>query len=345
MPLSEASLNLLQDFERGLDPQHPEQSAIPAHVLGYGEISTVFEIQVEELRGLAFKRLPLFRNDAEVDAYTRVYAEYNRLLEQEIGLRLPAHDYAVLQSASGRPIFYIIQQQLPADAIGNRAILCAPRELVPPLVAQILRELQKVWEFNRRQARVRVGIDGQISNWVTPTVIATPSEARGKQSPNWNTGIASSQSALLAMTQGGPLYVDTSTPLYRVDGIEQLDTELFLRSAPSFLAWILRLLFLKDVVERYYDFRRVAIDLAANFYKEQRPDLIPDVLQAINAFFAGDAAELRIAPIIEKEVRDYYREDALIWSLYFSMRKVDRFLRTRVLRKEYPYILPESIKR
>jgi hypothetical protein len=341
MPLAEASLDLLQQFERGLEPQQPEQSAIPARVLGYGEISTVFEIQAEGLRGLAFKRLPLFYNDAEVDAYTRVYAEYNRLLEQEIGLRLPTHDYAVLRNASGRPIFYIIQQQLPADAIGNRAILRVPREQVAVLVARILRELRKVWEFNRRQARVRVGIDGQISNWVIASVIANAA----KQSPSRETEIASSQSALLAMTQGDPLYVDTSTPLYRVDGVEQLDTELFLRSAPSFLVWILRLLFLKDVVERYYDFRRVAIDLAANFYKEQRPDLIPDVLQAINAFFASEAAELGIQPIAEKEVRDYYREDALIWSLYLAMRKVDRFLRTRVLRKEYPYILPEKIKR
>jgi hypothetical protein len=44
-------------------------------------------------------------------------------------------------------------------------------------------------------------------------------------------------------------------------------------------------------------------------------------------------------------VRAYYREDALIWSLYLSMRKVDRFLRRRVLGRAYPYILPEAIKR
>ena len=47
----------------------------------------------------------------------------------------------------------------------------------------------------------------------------------------------------------------------------------------------------------------------------------------------------------EQEVRSYYREDALIWSLYLSMRKVDRFIRRRILRQEYPYILPEKIKR
>ena len=119
--------------------------------------------------------------------------------------------------------------------------------------------------------------------------------------------------------------MDTSTPLFRVEGVEQLDTELFLRSAPSFLVWMLRLLFLKDVVNRYYDFRLVAIDLVANFYKEQRPDLIPDAIGAVNRFFAGEAADLGVQPIDEQEVRSYYREDALIWSLYLSMRKVDRF--------------------
>jgi hypothetical protein len=140
-------------------------------------------------------------------------------------------------------------------------------------------------------------------------------------------------------------YLDTSTPLFRVEGVEQLNTELFLRSAPSFLAWILRLLFLEDVVNRYYDFRRVVIDVVANFYKEQRPDLIPSVLELVNGFFTGEAAGLGIQPIQEKEVRAYYREDALIWTLYLSFRRFDRFLQTRLLRREYPYILPGKIKR
>ena len=77
-------LELLQQFECGLDPRHPEQSKIPARVLGYGEISTVFEIQVERLRSLAFKRLPIFYAQEELSAYTASYEEYNRLLESEI---------------------------------------------------------------------------------------------------------------------------------------------------------------------------------------------------------------------------------------------------------------------
>jgi len=140
-------------------------------------------------------------------------------------------------------------------------------------------------------------------------------------------------------------YLDTSTPLFRIDGEEQMDPELFLRSAPSFLVWILRLLFMQDVVDRYYDLRQVVVDLVANFYKEQRPELIPDLVDVANSFFAGEAADLDLAPISEKEVRAYYREDALIWTLYLSMRRLDRWLHTTLLRREYPYILPGKTKR
>ncbi len=311
--LDSTRLELLQTFERQLDPQNPERGKTPARVLGYGEISTVFEIDVESLRGLAFKRLPSFIDQTEIEKYTAAFVEYNRLLEQDIGLRLPAHDYAIVTNAKGRPIFYIVQQKLPAESIGNRAIHRLPREQVQALVRRVLQHARQVWDFNQRQKHIQVAIDGQISNW---------------------------------SIDGDDLqYVDTSTPLFRVDGVEQLDTELFLRSAPSFLVWILRAFFLKDVVNRYYDFHRVAVDLVANFYKEQKAEFIPSVIQTVNDFFATEARQLNIAPLTEKEVRDYYTEDALIWSLYFNMRKVDRFLRLRVWRGEYPYILPEKIVR
>lgn len=316
MPLSQENLQLLQAFEDGLDPQHPERSTIPARVLGYGEISTVFEIQAEGLGGLAFKRLPLFNNPREVEPYEATFVEYNRLLEEEIGIRLPPHDHACV--VGKRPVFYIIQKQLPADSIGHRALHHLSDDQVMVLVQRVLRELNKVWNYNRRQDRVRVAIDGQISNW-----------AMDSRDPE----------------RASLLYLDTSTPLFRVQGVEQLDPELFLRSAPSFLVWLLRWLFLKDVVNRYYDFHLVAVDLVANFLKEQRADLIPSALGVVNTFFSGEAAELAIAPLTEKEVRDYYREDALIWSLYLAMRKVDRFIRRNILRRDYPYILPEKIKR
>jgi hypothetical protein len=324
MSLPQAQLDLLQEFKRGLDPRWPERSRVPARVLGYGEISTVFAIEAEGLQGLAFKRLPLFYTMEEVEEYQAACKGYNLVLQEEIGLRLPSNGYAAFPNRSGRPIFYIIQRQLPARSIGKHVLHLLPREMVAILIRRILQELRRVWDFDRQQDRLQVGIDGQISNWSVDGFDA--------QNPY--------------VYQGSSLsYLDTSTPLLRVEGVEQMDAELFLRSAHSFLVWILRLLFLEDVVNRYYDFHRVAVDLVANFYKEQRPDLIPGVIGVVNDFSTNEASDLDVEPVNEKEVRSYYREDALIWWLYLSMRRLDRLIRTRLLRQEYPYILPGKIKR
>lgn len=316
-------LDRLRDFDLGLDAQHPEQSRVPARILGYGEISTVFEIDAEGLKGTAFKRMPIFNNGEEMDRYKAIYEEYNRLLDQVIGLRLPAYGSAAFKDAVF-PVFYILQQQYPYESIAHRAMHLLTEPDVRCLVRAVLRELRKVWEFNRREQRIKVGIDGQLSNWAI--------EGFDPRHPRLIEPLSL-------------VYLDTSTPLYRVDGVEQLDTELFLRSAPSFLVWILRALYVKDVVNRYYDFRLVAMDLVANLYKEQCPQWVPGALAEVNSLFANEAADLAIAPVAEKEVRSYYREDATIWSMYLAMRKVDRFLRTRVWHTGYPYILPEEVKR
>ena len=334
-------VDFLRRFERGLDPAHPERSQVPARVLGYGEISTVFEIDTDDLRHLALKRLPIFRTESEMESFTATYDEYNRLLEEDVGLNLPAfghvafvtehgsttplsRDAAAAPRRRGRPVFYILQRQVPYASIGNRAMHVLPREGTLLLVRLVLQELRRVWEYNRSQNRVQVALDGQISNWSLD-------------------GFDPQQPSVDGKTR--LYYLDTSTPLFRVCGVEQLNPELFLRSAPSFLAWVLRRFFLADVVNRYYDLRRVVMDLLANFYKEQQDALVPDVLAVANEFFCTDVPEWGIAPLTEPELRSYYREDAFIWSFYLAARKIDRFLSTRLLRREYPYILPPAIKR
>ncbi|NOZ70355.1 MAG: hypothetical protein GXP38_00335 [Chloroflexi bacterium] len=312
----------LQAFERQLDPLHPEASQIPARVLGYGEISTVFAIGDDDL---AYKRMPIFRNQAEIDRYEVIYDEYNRLLQEEIGIHLPAHSRVRVRSGEdGGEVLFLVQERLPAASIGNQALLWLGHDDILRLVHGVLEELLKVWVFNKRQEQIEVGIDGQISNWAIadfkPTHPILPSDFE-------------------------LIYIDTSTPLFRVAGEEQLEAELFLRSAPSFLAWLLRLLFLDDVIGRYYDFRRVVIDLIANFYKEQQAELIPELVSLANTFFAQQAADLSLEPITQKDVASYYREDALIWRLYQGARRLDRWLHTRILHKPYPYILPGPVKR
>jgi len=315
---------LLVEFERHLDPRHPEESEIPARVLGYGEISTVFEIGTDAQKDIAYKRMPIFENSEELLDYEEIFNEYIRLLTDKVGVELPPYDYTSLTSDTGRLVMFLAQKKLVPGAIGNKAMRILPPEETIRLVRAVLRELKKVWLYNSRKEEYEIGIDGQISNWYVKDF-----DPDGQRLPD----------------EIELVYFDTSTPLFRVDGVEQLDPELFLRSAPSFMIWLVRWLFLEDVMTRYYDFRLVAIDLVGNFYKEQLPEMIPELVDTANDFFAGEAKELGIAPITIKDVKSYYREDALIWTLYLSMRKFDRFLRARILRKEYPYILPGKIKR
>jgi hypothetical protein len=312
----------LSEFEQGLNVRQPDKSRIPARVLGYGEISTVLEIQSMQAGNLAYKRMPMFRDEAEVTQYAALYDEYVDALKNRSGLQVVPGELVKLPGAKGRIVAYIAQEKLPPQSIAHRAMQHLPADEVFKLVKAVLRETQKVFDFNRAHANeLELGFDGQISNWAI-----TGFEAEAQRLPE----------------EIRLVYLDTSTPLMRKDGHEQLDPELFLRSAPFFLAWLLRLLYLDEVLTRYYDFRRVALDLVANFYKEQRADLIPALIDLVNATFAAQSDQIK--PLTASEVAAYYKQDAQLWSAYLAARKVDRFLH-RLIGKEYPYILPEKIKR
>ncbi len=301
---------LLTTFEAGLDPLNLETSAVPATVLGYGEISTVFQIRGDS--SIAYKRMPLFDQRATAERYRLQYHDYCRRLTVA-GLTLPADDTAVVEMP-GRPVvFYIAQEQLPNKRFCHQLIHRLPDEELREMLGAVVAEIAKVWQFNREQApEVELAIDGQLSNWV------------------WRPD------------DSGPAlyYIDTSTPLMRLGGQEQLDPELFLKSAPSFLRWIIRWLFLKDVLERYYDPRQVYIDLAANLFKEQLPELVPLALEVINQHLPADSQ-----PLTVKDANKYYREDKLIWTLFLAFRRLDRWLKTVLLRRQYEFILPGRINR
>lgn len=301
---------LLQEFELGLNPQRLDDSTIPATIIGYGEISAIF--QVADHSRAAFKRLPLFSDRPSAEKYTRQFHEYCHLLTQS-GLHLPDHQTFIIEPP-GRPVaVYIAQKMLPVESFGHRLLHVSERDEIRRLIEMIVGEISRIWDFNRsNRPGLELTLDGQLSNWVR-------------------------------IEEGGApviYYIDTSTPLFRRDGIEQLDPELFLKSAPGFLRWIIRLLFLKDVINRYYDQRQVYIDLAANLYKEQRPDLIPMTIEIINRQIGSGQR-----PLTEEDVKKYYREDKLIWTIFLSFRRIDRWLTTRILRRRYEFILPGKIKR
>ncbi|MBN1636108.1 MAG: hypothetical protein JW920_06310 [Deltaproteobacteria bacterium] len=316
--------DLLKRFEKGLDPRYPQKNTIPAKILGYGEMSTIFEIDQETQRGLAYKRMPIFHTQQEMDQYEQIYQEYNYLLNDEVGIHVPEFTSVRIAPEKGNLIIYNVQRKLPKESICNSLLHSLDQESMKSLMLAVLREFKKVWAFNKKSTGIEIGIDGQISNW------AVKDYTSGKNLAGQNIEL---------------YYIDTSTPLYKKNGVEQLNPELFLRSAPSFLVWLVKWLFLEDVMTRYYDFHLVVVDLIANFYKEQRPGYIPLLIDTANTFFSREAKEFSVSPITLKEVRAYYREDAMIWRIYLAFRKVDRFIHNRILHKPYVYILPGKIKR
>ena len=100
---------LLYRFERGLNPQQIGRSKVPAAILGYGEISTIFSIEGDNQR--AFKRMPLFSNRQSAEDYVLLYREYSHLLQQA-GLSLPDHDAAIV-SIPRRPV--VVSDQIAAE--------------------------------------------------------------------------------------------------------------------------------------------------------------------------------------------------------------------------------------
>lgn len=312
----------LQEFEDQFDPRWPENGRIPAQVLGFGEISAVLAIP-ELDDGLAFKRMPMFEDEAEVAAYSALYQEEMALLEEQVGLHVAAGELVQVMGRNGRPILYLIQPKLPAHTIAHKAIHTLSKEGEAELFTAVLHQIRQLFTFNQaHQGQLEIGLDAQLSNWAIT---------------NWEDPTAPLPDPLRL------IYFDTNTPLLQKNGVEQLDPELFLRSAPSFLVPIVRHFFLEDVLNRYYNLHLVIVDLIANLYKEQRADLVPACITQANAFLA--ATDLpNNQPITAKEVQAYYREDAFIWRLYLALRKTDRVL-YRLRKRPYPYVLPEKVQR
>lgn len=316
-------VELLKEFEKTLDTLHPERGKIPIKILGFGEISLVFEI-LNDPAHLAYKRIPIFDNEKQVKRHIWAYKEYCRILTEEIGLSIPQHDAIWFKNEMDEIKFYCIQQKIDPEAVGNNVIHQVSDEEIETLVLLAMREMKKVWTLNKESKTLEVGLDGQISNFVVVDYdhrVPKISEA----------------SKLL--------YLDTSTPLFRRNNIEAMEAELFLKSAPSFLRFLIKALFLEEVVDRYYDWRLVAIDLIANFFKEQKPEIIPRLIRRVNQYFREEAKDFNIGQITFEEVHKYYKNDKMIWVIFQNARKLDRFLKSKLFKKKYDFYLPNKIKR
>jgi len=316
-------LEILKNLERSIDTLNPEGGKVPINILGYGEISLVFEI-VNDPQKLAYKRIPIFDTEKQVKRHIWAYNEYNRILINEVGLTLPEYDVAWFKDEEDKIKFYCVQEKISSESVGNRIIHELNAEDINTLIILAMREMKKVWLYNKNHETIDLGLDGQISNFAV--IGYNPNNPKIEE----NTKL---------------IYFDTSTPMFRKNGVEAMDAELFLKSTPSFLRFLVKAAFLEEVVDRYYDWRLVSIDLIANFFKEQRPELIPGIINQVNKFFKEEAREFNIKPITFEEVQKYYKNDKMIWVIFQNARKIDRYLKTKLFKKKYDFYLPGKIKR
>lgn len=268
-----------------------------------------------------WKKMPPFPDIEGVEIFERLYTEYRSILTEKIGIEIPQQIVRHFRHDKYFTV-YAGQEKVKSESICNVLIKNYDEQNAGKIMKMILKVLNQVYSFNRADSRILIGIDAQLSNW------ALVSDHKSNGTVHDDDRI---------------LYVDTSSPMIRIDGIEQINTEIFIKSAASFLRPIIRIFFLKEVVDRYYDIRSVIIDIIANLHKEKREDLIDSFIDITNSYCISH--HLDIAPLNRKEIDAYYSSDAFIWKFYQSARKIDRFITENILRKKYVFRIPGAIER
>ena len=245
----------------------------------------------------ACKRLPPFPDRAAAEAYERLFGRY---LEGLANRGIDVVDTSVRQLAldDGRVVVYCVQPVLPADTL-------AP-EVLRNDGSRAVEVLGRVVEHVLAVTDERLGLDAQLSNW--------------------------------SVGAAGLEYLDVTTPLLRdANGLDELDTGLFLASLPWLLRRPVGRFAVPGILDRYHQPRTVVLDLAANLVKERLDVHISTVLE-----LANDRID---PPLTESEVRADYRSDARTWAALQAVRRFDRGWQRRVRRRPYPFLLPARIDR
>ncbi|MFX1345555.1 MAG: DUF6206 family protein [Promethearchaeota archaeon] len=318
---------LLKRFEDSLYSNTLKKDKVFINILGYGEMSIVFEI-INDVNNNAYKRLSIFEDETQVIRHIQAFKVYYKILTEEIGIKIPPYKIVWFIDRSKRIKFFYIQPKLPAISIGNKAIHYLDNKSILNLVLLILKEMRKVWMYNYSHESIKVGLDAQISNFAI--------EDFDKNNPKID-------------LHSNLIFIDTIPPFFRINEKEAMDLKLLLKTVPTFLKWILNINFIQkimnNVVNRYYDFRTTIIDLVANFSKEQKSDIIPALIKLTNKYLSQEVFELNLEPIKLNEVIKYYKYDRIIWVLFQYLRRLDRFIITKLFRKKYEFFLPPKIKR
>jgi len=300
------------------------------NIIGIGEITTTIEVLGGKGRGLydesgrrfhyAVKKLPPVKSKDAATAYGKLFDEYQLILTERAGLKLPRWGWWAKEGENGKAVLYTYQERLPQESNAALAVKRLDQDNCRRLFRAIAREIKKVCDFNRSETGVKLGFDGQLPNWCIEGY--EPERRR--------------------ITGGEELYyIDTSTPMMRKGGPDLLDTSIFLKTVPAPLRPFIKKYVLPQVLNRYYRPRDVVMDLVASFYLYERPDMVPVMVEEANAFFDENMADYDIEPLAEREMRAYHRTDTMIWVFFRAVKRLDKFVQERILRRRYVQRLPD----
>ena len=211
-------------------------------VLGFGEVTLVVGWPTAQ-PVLAVKRLPLIRDEPQLERYREVLDGYVRAL-RERDVPVVETDLRFATSPGGGLHAYLVQPLVPCEEMLHLVL----REAEPARGGRLLRELATIVAEGVDE---HVGLDAQAANW-------------------------SVQGERLAT-------VDVSTPLMRdVTGHDRLDLDLFLSIYPWAMRPALARI-AHGVMTQYHDPRTVLVDVASNLVKERHERWLPVLLDAANA--------------------------------------------------------------
>lgn len=300
----------LAAFERQLDPARPEAGGFGCRVIGYGEVSAV--LVIDALPDRVLKRMSGFRSADEAERYAARVRRYAAALAGR-GVALVPTEVCVVEGRA--PVTYLLQPRLPASTLGPALLAAGEPAALHAAIAGVLDTVAGVLRANRAGGP-ELAIDAQLSNWAFDA------------------------------PERPPRLLDLGSPLCRVDGRIEAETEPLYRAWPPPLrGWLRR----RAVVERYFadyfDLRLVILDLVGNFVKEGAAACVGPGVAAANAWLARQPEREALAPIREEEVRRYYARDAALLELSLRVRRATRFVTTRLLGRRYDFVLPGPVRR
>lgn len=304
---------VLQQFENQLDPCRPESGVMPATVVACGEVSAVLTLKA--LPDQVCKRMSGFETESQVHSYIKLVKRYCQTLES-IGVDVVPTRFASVKAPVGGFTVYLTQPALPGTELGNDILKNGKDEALFSVIAGFLENAEKIFSFNHTNPdKILIAADSQISNWhVTKDTIRL---------------------------------LDVGTPCIRKGTTDLFDSTIIGKAMPLPLRFIFNRL---GMFQRYFDSyfcpREIIVDHLANYIKEGRPDRIPITLDFIHSWIEENGHHLKLKrKITIKEIKSFYQKDVVLLEAFLQCRRLDRFIRTGVMKKTYNYILPGKISR